>query len=80
MQTVHTAVRTARNVVIVSVGVTEVGETMVDKDVGKGKALFIWEIVLALFCCETCTFWDHFSRCNVKPDLLFSFLLLSDIQ
>ena len=40
MQTVHTVVRTARNVVIVSVGVTEVGETMVDKDVGKGKALF----------------------------------------
>ena len=56
MQTVHTVVRTARNVVIVSVGVTEVVETMVDKDVGKGKALFIWEIVLALFCCETCTF------------------------
>ena len=42
--------------VIVSVGVIEVGETMVGKDVGKGGAVVVGEVVSALFCCETCTF------------------------
>ena len=64
-----------RDVAIVSVGVIEVGETMVGKDVGKGGAVVVGEVVSALFCCETCTFWEHFFRCNVYPDLLFNFLL-----
>ena len=35
--------------VIVSVGVVKVGETMVDKDVGKGGAVVFREIILILF-------------------------------
>ena len=35
--------------VIVSVGVVKVGETMVDKDVGKGGAVVFREIILTLF-------------------------------
>ena len=51
--------------VIVSVGTIDVGETMVGKDVGKGGAVVFGQIVSALFCCDTCTFWEHFFRCNV---------------
>ena len=54
-----------RDVDIVSVGVIEVGETMVVKDVGKGGAVVVGEVVSALFCYGTCTFWEHFFRCNV---------------
>ena len=54
-----------RDVVIVSVGVIEVGETMVGKDAGKGGVVVVGEVVSALFYCETCTFWEHFFRCNV---------------
>ena len=54
-----------RDNVIVSVGVIEVGETMVGKDVGKGGAVVVGEVVSVLFCCETSTFWEHFFRCNV---------------
>ena len=39
-------------VVILSVGVIEVGKTMVGKD----GAVVFGEIVSALFCCETSTF------------------------
>ena len=65
VEAVYTAVRAVGDVAIVSAGVTEVGETMVGKDVGKGGALVVWGIFSASFCCETCTFWEHFFRCNV---------------
>ena len=51
--------------VIVSVDIIDVGETMVGKDVGKGGAVVFGEIVSALFCCDPCTFWEHFFRYNV---------------
>ena len=45
-----TAVKDVGDVtVIVSVGVVKVGETMVDKDVGKGGAVVFREIILILF-------------------------------
>ena len=66
VEAVDTVVRVDGDVVvIVSVGVIEDGETMVGKDVGKGGAVAVGEIVSALFCCETCTFWEHFFLCNV---------------
>ena len=67
-----------RDVVIVFVGVIEVGETMVGKDVGKGGAVVVGEVVSAIFCCETCTFWEHFFRCNQIYFLTFYYI--SDIQ
>ena len=58
--------RAVRDVaVIVSMGVIEAGETMVGKDVGKGGAVVLGGIASTFFCCETCTFWEHFFRCNV---------------
>ena len=65
VKAVDTVVRAVGDVAIVSVGVIEVGETMVGKDVGEGGAVVVREIVSALFCCETCTFWELFFRCNV---------------
>ena len=64
VEAVDTVVRDVGDAVIVSVDVTEVGETIIDKDVGKGGAVVVGEIVSASFCCETCTFWEHFFRCN----------------
>ena len=58
VETAVTVVRAVGDIFIISVGVTEVGETMVDNDVGKGGAVAAWEIILALFCCETCIFWE----------------------
>ena len=60
-----TVVRAVGDVFIVSVGVIKVGETMIGKDVGKGGAIAVGDIGSALFCCETCTFWEHFFRCHV---------------
>ena len=57
VETAVTVVRAVGDIFIISVGVTEVGETMVGNDVGKGGAVVPWEIVLILFCCETCIFW-----------------------
>ena len=71
-EAVDTVVRAVGDVFIVSVGVIEVGETMVGKDVGKGKAIAVGEIISIFFCCETCTFWEHFFKCNV--------IYISDIQ
>ena len=65
VETVDTVVKAVRYVLIVSVGAIEVGETMVGKDVGKGGAVVVGEIISVLFCCETCTFWEHIFRCNV---------------
>ena len=66
VEAVDTVVRAVRDVaVIVSIGVTEAGETMVGKDVGKGGAVALGEIASTFFCCETYTFWEHFFRCNV---------------
>ena len=66
VEAVDTVVRAIGDVVVIlSVGVIEHGETMVGKDVGKSGAIVVGKIVSALFCCETCTFWEHFFRCNV---------------
>ena len=64
VRAVDTVVRAVGDVFVVSVGVTEVGETMVGKDVGKGGAVVVGEIISFLCCCETCTFWEHCFRCN----------------
>ena len=65
VEAVDTVVRAVGDVFIVFVCVIEVRETMVGKDVGKGGAVVVREIISVLFCCETCTFWEHFFRCNV---------------
>ena len=57
VETAVTVVRAVGDIFIISVGVTEVGETMVGNDVGKGGAIVAWEIILASFCCETFIFW-----------------------
>ena len=65
VKAVDTVVKAVGDVFIVSVGVIKVGETIVGKNVGKGGAVVIGEIISVLFCCKTCTFWEHFFRCNV---------------
>ena len=60
VKAVDTVVRAVGDVFIVSVGVIKVGETIVGKNVGKGGAVVIGEIISVLFCCKTCTFWEHF--------------------
>ena len=66
VEAVDTVVRVVRDVaVIVFIGVIEAGETMAGKDVGKGGAVVLGEIASTFFCCETCTFYEHFFRCNV---------------
>ena len=50
VKAVDIVVRAVGDAVIVSVGLIEVGETMVDKDVGKGGEVAVGENVSALFC------------------------------
>ena len=45
VETVDTVVKAVRYVLIVSVGVIEVGETMVGKDIGKSGAVVVGEII-----------------------------------
>ena len=65
VKVVDTVVRAVGDVFIVSVGANEVGKTMVGKDVGIDGAFVVGETISVLFFCETCTFWEHFFRCNV---------------
>ena len=65
VKAVDTVVKAVGDVFIVSVGVIKVSETIVGKNVGKGGAVVIGEIISVLFCCKTCIFWEHFFRCNV---------------
>ena len=79
-EAVDTVVRAVGDVFIVSVGVIDVGETMVGKEVGKSGAVVVGEIVSALFCCETCTFWEHFLDAMCDQIYFLTFCYVSDIQ
>lgn len=61
-------------VVILSVSIIEVAETMVRKDVGKNEAVAVGEIAPAIFCCNKYILghYIYFLQCVTKFTFYFS--------
>ena len=80
VKAVDTVVRAVGNVVIVSVGVIEVGETMVGKDVGEGGAVVVRKLFQPYSVVKHVHFGNSFLDAMCNQIYFLTFYYINDIQ